>query len=202
MSYRLVLPILTGFVLALPALAVNGNPGGIRSNESIFRTERPGVVPTEKMTSDQLTQKRIAPHTVTIQTELQTAIDEVKGLRAQLEAIPDQKQPDPSVISHLTMHSKQLNSSLKMTATHGQHLVTAARELPALAQSEEYKSTQTAVQQAEMANRNWQQKAKDSSYWNQTNQAINDLKNLEKTFENAIDKSKSLNSRFDIRSFS
>ncbi|HAR43268.1 MAG TPA: hypothetical protein DCS07_11680 [Bdellovibrionales bacterium] len=117
MSRRL-LTLLAASLFTVPSFsyAVNGNPGGIRSNESINRTQQP-VSPHKNNQA----KMRIAPHTVTIQTELQTAIDEVKGLKAQLEAIPDQK-PGPTVIEHLRMHSKELNSRVKMTATHEQHL--------------------------------------------------------------------------------
>ncbi len=139
---------------------------------------------------------RLGPQAIGIQTELLSATDEVKGLKAQLGAIQSGSN------SHwLESNSRKISGQVAKVAKMYTALETQVTKYPSIASSSDYKSFTTAFNDVKTLNRTWQAQASNSAYWLNTKQAMNDLDELQKRLENAFDKAKGFgSSQLDVSS--
>jgi hypothetical protein len=144
------------------------------------------------MTSDPGSAKiQMAPHSVMIHSSLASALDRVKGLRAQIDAVPP---GTPESMSHIRMYEQEINSDLNIAATHERELQSAARQYPSIAQSDQLKAQTSALNDVRAFSQSWQAKASNDSYWRNKKQSFSDLDSLEKSLNNAMNKTKDFSS--------
>ncbi|MEK6705677.1 MAG: hypothetical protein AABZ06_07800 [Bdellovibrionota bacterium] len=194
--------VLSLFTLAslVAALVVIYPQASLGAEQDQYSPERSGkqdqtqIIPPE---SDKMAARRVlAPHSVTIQTSLQTAIEEVKGLRTQLNAVD---KPSPNVVSHFKTYGKEINSDMNMAMTHEGELSKTIKQFPELARSDEFKILKPTLNDARKVNQDFQSKISRSDYWDNKRQVLLDLDMLEKRLMSALDKAKSFNAdRLDI----
>lgn len=162
--------------------------------------QSPGVMGSEsdKMKEDTAAAKqKLAPHAITIQTELQSALDSVKGLKTQLQVA---EAPTRDFIDHYKLHSKDISKDMSTVATHDGHLKSEVSKFPSVAKMDEYKAIGPAIDEAQKINQSFQQKSSNVDYWKNKNEALSDLDRLENQLNNALKKTKSFSSKLDISS--
>ena len=130
----------------------------------------------------------VAPHTVMIESALMSALDQIKGIRLQLDI------GSTEAINHMKLHSKEINDDLKTTLAHQKELQGAVKIFPELANSKDYKVANTALSDVEGVNKAWQIKTTQSDYWNNQDQVRADLDMFEGRLNSALDRTKSFNS--------
>lgn len=140
----------------------------------------------------------LAPHAIAVETSLMSALDQVKGLRAQVKTA--QNQPNSEFMSQYKMHTRQIKDALSSARKHESELKTRANKFPNVAQSDEYRQLSPAINDAERLSQQWEKQSASSSYWRDNNKVSQDLDQLEKRLNNALDKTKSFSSRIDVAS--
>lgn len=135
----------------------------------------------------------LAPHSIIIQTDLQSALDQVKGLRSQVKASP--QPPTQDDLDHYKIHGRSINENLMAVRTHEGHLQSNVSRFQKVAQSDEFKNLDPAINNVERLNRDWQGKINQKNYWKNRNQVLSDLDTLERRLMAAIDKTKDFNSK-------
>jgi len=140
----------------------------------------------------------LAPHAIAVETSLMSALDQVKGLRAQVKTA--QNQPNSEFMSQYKMHSREIKDALSQARKHESELKNRANKFPNVAQSDEYRQLSPAINDAERLSQQWEKQSASSSYWRDNNKVSQDLDQLEKRLNNALDKTKSFSSRIDVAS--
>lgn len=155
-------------------------------------------VSNAKVTSDlQGTQlaaakNELAPHALMIRTALRSALDEVKGLRSQLNAVPASA---PESMEHIRTYERQLLSDLSLVSTHQGHIQSNISKYPEIAKSNQYRDINTSLMDVRTFSQTWDGEAgAQPSYWNNKEQAMSDLKQLETKLNTAINKTESFSS--------
>jgi hypothetical protein len=152
----------------------------------------------EKDMKNEAAKMSLAPHAIAVETSLMNALDQVKGLRAQVKTA--QNQPNAEFISQYKMHSREMKDALSQARKHESDLKNRATKFPNVAQSDEYRQLSPAINDAERLSQQWEKQSASSSYWRDNNKVSQDLDQLEKRLNNALDKTKSFSSRIDVAS--
>lgn len=139
---------------------------------------------------DSQVRSEIGPHAVTVRTELESAIGQVKGLKAQVSL---SEKPSPDQIEHFKMHSKEMNEDIKTAGVHQGVLRSRIGKYPEVARSQEYKSLNTSFTDSERSNRDWQAKTEGADYWQDSKKVMGDLDALERKLNAALDKARRFN---------
>lgn len=183
-SFSAIFSLVT-MTLSLPGNAAeNKETKKAYEPQTLFKSKPTGM---EKMESN--TPKTVlAPHSVMIQTSLQTAINQIQGIRNQLEIT---SPPNPDMIDHLKMHSRAINSDLKTAMNHEILLQSQAKKFPDMAGKEDFKAMGKALDDVGAFNQGWQARISRSDYWRNKEQVKTDLDKLEKDLSSAIDKTRS-----------
>ena len=129
----------------------------------------------------------IAPHTVMIESAIMSALDQIKGIRLQLDI------GSTEAINHMKLHTKEINDDLKTSLAHHKELQGAVKNFPAVANSKDYKVANTALSDVDSVNKAWQLKTTQTDYWKNQNQVKADLDMFEGRLNSALDRTKSLN---------
>jgi hypothetical protein len=135
----------------------------------------------------------MAPHTLMIETSLISALDHLKGLRAELKVNED-RVPSPTFVQHFKMLGREINSNLKNARTHEHELQGVIQNHPEIANSQEFKAVTPAMNDLHNLNSTWQSRVVDNDYWKNNKAVLSDLDRLENQINTALDKVKSLNS--------
>lgn len=152
----------------------------------------------QKQMKDQA-KMQLAPHAVTIESSLTAAREQLKGLRNGLKIAEDQA-PSPAVVKHLQMISKQMTEDLEMAKVHQGELQSGVKKFPEIASSQDYRNVNMAVTEVDKLSSTFQGKTGSSEYWRNHRQVMNDLDNLERRLDKAIDETKSFSSgQLDFR---
>ena len=158
-----------------------------------------GAVGEKELTKeikDEAARMSLAPHSIMVETELMAALDQLRGLKAQVKTA--QAQPSPEFIEHYRMHRREINDSVKSVRTHEGELKERANRFPSLAKSEQYKSLSPAIAELERMSQQWDKQAAVRAYWNDVTRVTSDLDQLERRLLTAIEKTRSLNARLDV----
>jgi len=142
----------------------------------------------------------LAPHAIAVETALLNALDQVRGLKAQVRTA--QNQPTSEFISQYKMHALELKSALKDARNHEGDLKSRAGKFPSVARTEEFRQLAPAISEAERLNQQWEKQSASTGYWRDSSRANSDLEQLERRLSNALDKSKSFSLRMDIATVS
>ena len=142
------------------------------------------------------TKMTLAPHTLAVETSLMDAINQVKGLKAEVKVA--QSQPTPEFVAQYKMHTRELKDALKSARTHEGQLKTKASKFPSVVQSEQFRQLDPAILDAERLSQQWEKQAGVAGYWRDNMKVTSDLDQLERRLQNALDKTKSLNSRMEV----
>ena len=151
----------------------------------------------QKLGKQSMARVAMSPHTLTIQSELRGALDHVKAIRTELK---NELMANAEGMDHFKLQSRQINDELKIALTHDKALSGEAAKFPDVAKSNEYKAVAPAINEVQKLNLTWQGKVNSKSYWNNKDQAMTDLDSFETRLNEAIDKTKSLNSKLSISS--
>lgn len=136
----------------------------------------------------------VGPHAIMVHTSLQSAKDEVNGIKSQLKADAG-AAPSMEAVEHLKMYSRAINTDVKTAEIHEKELKSAATtQFPNLTKSDQYQMLSTAVGDVATMNKNWQDRTSDSTYWKNTAQVNVDLDQLSKRIDKALDQSKDFGS--------
>ena len=150
----------------------------------------------EKEIKADATTMTLAPHAIAVETALMNAIDQLKGLKAQVRTA--QNQPTPEFMSQYKMHTRDIQGALNLARKHEGELKNRAGKFPNVAQSEEFRQLAPAISDAERLSTQWGKQTAASGYWRDNVRVTQDLDALEKRLTNALDKTKSFSTRFDV----
>ncbi len=174
----------------------SGTSGGMTEDSAITGRSQGGMGERDMKTD--AAKMSLAPHAIAVETSLMSALDQVKGLRAQVKTA--QNQPNSEFMSQYKMHSREIKDALSQARKHESELKSRANKFPTVTQSDEYRQLSPAINDAERLNQQWEKQSQSSSYWRDNNKVTQDLDQLEKRLNNALDKSKSFSSRIDVAS--
>ncbi|MBU6375110.1 MAG: hypothetical protein KGQ59_03870 [Bdellovibrionales bacterium] len=142
----------------------------------------------------------VAPHAIAIETALLNAIDQLRGLQAQIRTA--QNQPTSDFLAQYRVHSQEFKNALRTAGGHVGDLKSHAVKLPSVLRTEEYRKLAPAIADVERLSKQWAKQSSVSAYWRDAAKASADLEQLERRLNNALDKSKSLSLRLDIATVS
>ncbi|MFL5812942.1 MAG: hypothetical protein ACJ763_05145 [Bdellovibrionia bacterium] len=137
---------------------------------------------------------RLAPHALIIESSLASAMDQVRGMKGELEMTQDIKKADKMAVQGYQAFMKEMKNDINVARTHERQMMSQIRNYPEVANSNEFKSVQPALRDLQSSLSQWESKAGNAQYWNNQQQAKADISNLEKQLSNALDKVKSFNS--------
>jgi hypothetical protein len=146
----------------------------------------------EKQASDDAKAK-LAPDAIRLQTSLMGAVDQLKGMRAQLkttENLPVSK----ATVAPLRAFSKDVNTDVSRAVVYQNQLKSKAGSYQDVIDSDSFKSLKTAVGDTKSTVSSWESKTSDQSYWKNRDQAMSDLDSIEKQLNSTLDKAKSFSS--------
>lgn len=129
----------------------------------------------------------LAPHTVVIQAALQSAMDQLKGIRNELQIT---SPPSAEMIDNLKMQSREINTDLRSAMSHEMHLQSGVKKFPELAGKDEYRAVSKALDDLETYNQSWQGKTARNDYWKNKEMVQTDLDRLERQLVAALDKTR------------
>ena len=155
---------------------------------------RPGM--GEREIKDEAARMSLAPHTLMVETELLSALDQLRGLKAQLKTA--QAQPTPEFLEHYRVHRREINDSVKSVRTHEGELKERANRFPTIARSEQYRALDPAIVELERMNQQWERQVGNRAYWSDTAKVNADIDQLEKRLMTALEKTRNLNSKLDV----
>jgi hypothetical protein len=139
----------------------------------------------------------LAPHTIMISAALRGSLDAAKGLEAQLTTVSDPSAKES--MKHVKTYEKGIKAALSQAAMHAKELQGAAKKFPDIANSKELRETSAALTNAENTWQSLRGKFNNPSYVKNASQAKMDLNSFEKTLDQAISKTSSLNDRLNIK---
>ena len=201
--------LICAFALALPALADETSPNAARNDQNTASASRESshvpltgndaTVERERAKVDARTDDAkvaakdgskalLAPHALMIRASLESALSQVKGMKSQLNEVPFDGK---SSMMHFQTYENSLKSDLKLANTHQAELKSGVTRYPDLASSEEFRNIDRALTDIRAFSTNWTAKSTGASYWQNKDQAMTDLKDLEKRLNDAIDKTRS-----------
>lgn len=157
-----------------------------------------GTMPVDQsQVSDQQKMARkveLVPHAVVIESSLESAKDQLAGIRSQYELTDGQK--DRSMVQgHVKLHAREIKDDLKMAMDHQSRLQGGVKKYPEFAQSGEFRGVNSSLTELNKTAQNWENKSKSAGYWNNKDQVTQDLDNFEKQIDSAISNAKSFESK-------
>ncbi len=188
------------------------NPAGENMDDVSNHAQQAGIVSTTKTTTKSTSTLRqsLGQHTIVIESSLMSALDQVKGIRAQYDLAANKEkaskeagQMAATMIDPKTSvgpHVQELDGDLKSVSTHQAMLSSGASQFVKINSSDQYGEMNTAIDQVKSTAKSWQGRAMSKSYWQNREMVMSDLESLEKQLTMAIDKTKSFNSdKLDIK---
>jgi hypothetical protein len=138
----------------------------------------------------------LGPHGLTVQSQLETALDQIRGVQALYEI---KQPPTKEAMNHIRIHEKELSQAMSLATEHQGHLDKNVSKFPGVAQSDQYRSERAAMNELQQLNRSWSDKASKKAYWKNADQVRADLDRLESRLDTTIARTRSLNSsQFDL----
>lgn len=137
----------------------------------------------------------LSPHAVMIHSSLESARDQLRGLRTQADTVPASNK---QFMKHARIYNKEIGDTVKQATTHAGELQAFIKNYPDLAKSEEFKQLNTAMDDLRTTYQSWNTQASNQSYWNNKEKVVTDLEAFNKRLSSAIDKSKGFNSELNI----
>jgi hypothetical protein len=138
-------------------------------------------------------QNEMAPHTVMIETSLISAMDHLKGLKAALK-VNENRTSSATFVQHYKLLAREIQNNLKNVKTHEGELMGTVQSHPEIANTNDFKAVQPALNDLHNLNSTWQSKVSDNDYWKNIKAVTTDIDRLENQINTALDKVKSLNS--------
>jgi hypothetical protein len=120
---------------------------------------------------------------------------EVRGLKAQLNSVPEVNEPQS--LSHIRGFQNQIKNNLALATTHHKELKAGLMKYPSLANKDQTQELDKAI-----SNLKWSfpANAQTTGYWVNREQAKSDVNQFEKQLKTAIDKANAFNSQgLDIK---
>lgn len=156
-------------------------------------TMEQGAGETQQMSTQILQRARseIAPSSVLIQTSLESALNQVQGLRAQMQASMD--RPNDQAMRSIKEHREMLNTNLKNVEKEQERFKETTRKYPEVAQSENFQSLNQSIQQVESTKEMLGPKMDKKEYWSNKRQAMSDLDRLDQQLKEALQSSRQFN---------
>jgi len=169
-----------------------------RSDESsvseVKSASRPGM--SDKDLKADAAKMSLAPHSIAVETSLLSAIDQIKGLKAQVKTA--QNQPTAEFMDHYKFHTREMKDSLKNVKTHEAQLKSSASKFPNVAQSDQFRQMAPALNDVERLSSQWEKQSASQGYWRDASKVTSDLNQLERRLTTALEKTKSFNSHIDV----
>jgi hypothetical protein len=182
------------------AWATDDQPGTVGSTDTMSSDQagKEGMAGTTQMGEQQKMSLKteLAPHVVVISSSLESAKDQLAGVRAQYE-LSENSQSRP--MTQIKLHTRELRYDLKVAMNSQSQLQSGAKKYPTVAQSGEFRQINSSLSEVNKTAQNWESKSKSSSYWNNKDQVKQDLDNFEKQIDSAISNARSFESKqFDM----
>jgi len=189
------------------AWATNDQPGTVSETDNTTSTDttatdtmssdqagKEGMAGTTQMDEQQKTalKTELAPHVVVISSSLESAKDQLAGVRAQYE-LAEGQQTRP--MTQIKLHTREIRDDIKMATDSQSQLQSGAKKYPAVAQSGEFRQVNSSLGEVTKTAQSWESKSKSTSYWNNKDQVKQDLDNFEKQIDSAISNAKSFESK-------
>lgn len=143
-----------------------------------------------KMTEKGMMNQTLGPHAVLMQSSLMSALDQVKGLKTQLQV---DETPSSEMIDHLKTHSDKINDGIQTAMTHNKHLQNRAKDA-GIQQEQSLKSVNESIAQLQSSQKKFSQDMKSDRFWQQKQKVSQDLDRLEQSLTAALDRTKSFSS--------
>ena len=193
--HKLAAILISAAFLAFPALADETSPNSAHNDQNTASTTMPrnqaGKVdpPSSGIDSNSDGSKAmLAPHTLMIRASLESAMTQVKGMKSQLDEVAFEEKMSTK---HFKSYEASLKNDLSLANAHQRELKSSIRQFPGLAASEEFRNSDTSLNDMNSFAHSWATKASAASYWKNKDQAISDLNALESKLNNAINKTQS-----------
>jgi hypothetical protein len=137
---------------------------------------------------------KLAPHALIMESSLASAMDQVRGMKGEMEMTQDVKKADKMAVQGYKAFIKEMKNDINVARTHERQMMSHVRNYPEVANSTEFKSVDPALRNLQSTLTQFESKTNNAQYWNNQQQAKADISNLEKQLSNALDKVKSFNS--------
>lgn len=139
-------------------------------------------------------QNDMAPHSIMIETSLRSALENLKGLRAEMKVNKDHA-PSEMFIAHYKMLGHDFNKDIKTIQVHENELRGSVEKHPRVANSSDFKSVVPSINDLSRMNQEWQAKMSDQTYWKDAKVVKNDIDRMENQINTALDHTKTFNSK-------
>jgi hypothetical protein len=161
-------------------------------------------------------QQKLAPPAIMIQSSLASALDQVRGMRSQLQIAQKSQEAHPAspgqgssgtlviavnrdAIDSFRKQNRELRSNLGSAEHEEAYLKSAVRSFPSIASSDQFIATEASLRDLHVAYQDFAAKTTSQRYLNARAEPNADLDNLEIKLSAAIEKTKILNfDRLDI----
>jgi hypothetical protein len=137
---------------------------------------------------------KLAPHALMIQSSLSSAMDQVRGIKGEMDVSKDAKKADQLAMKSYKSFIHEMRNDINVARTHERQLMTDARKYPEIANSNELRDMTPALKSLETNLASWESKASTSKYWMNQDQARNDINKIQQQLDNALSKVKSFSS--------
>jgi hypothetical protein len=141
-----------------------------------------------------LAKSNLAPHALMMESSLHSAMDQVQGIKGEMEVTQDLKKADKMAVQGYKDFIKEMKNDINVARTHERQMMSHIHKYPEVANSNEFKSVDPALRNLQTSLKQWESKTNNAQYWNNQQQAKADIDHLQKQLSNALDKVKSFNS--------
>jgi len=190
LNVRSVAPIF--FAVCIFSIGARAEGAGYGAGE--VAPARPGM--GDREIKDEAARMTLAPHTLMVETQLMSALDQLRGLKAQVKTA--QAQPTPEFLDHYKVHRREISDSVKSVRTHEGELRASAARFPSISKSEQYKALDPAIIELERVSQQWDKQSANRAYWTDAARVSSDLDQLEKRMMTALERTRNLNSKLDV----
>jgi hypothetical protein len=163
-------------------------PGYSENTESSTKS---GAQNVEKSKTD--AQANLAPHALIMQTSLNSAMAQVKGIRGELDLTKD-KQTDSRAMMAYRSLIHEMKNDINVARSHERQLINQSRKYPEIAKSSDLKDMPVALNKVETCLRTIESKAGSQNYWKNQTQAKADIDQLQSQLNEALNKVQSFSS--------
>ncbi len=172
-----------------------GETGTEQSAMTPEKGASPGGMGEQEIKAD-AARMSLAPHTIAVETSLLSALDQIRGLKAQVRTA--QNQPTSEFMAQYKVHTREIQDALKSARTHEGQLKERAQKFPSVAQSEPYRQVAPAISDVERLSQQWEKQTASTGYWQNNVKVSSDLDQLEKRLTNALEKTRGFSSHIDV----
>jgi len=142
---------------------------------------------------------QLSPHSLMVASSLKGMLADVQGLKSQIATVSNPSSPES--IQHVAIYQNDLQHELDQANTHDQELRGTIQGFPALSKSSEFKDMEASLRDLKNIEQKVLSKLTQKNYLLNKSQIIDDLDQLGKKLDVAINKFDSFNTKkLDIQS--